>query len=192
MSWLSTIVMDNLHLLLSTLDGDSLLLLELMLSIGWGAVESVVDLVAQVFLGGLSADSLLLADLLHLWNVTSQLLHSLFSLSEALLDSSLEIGVDLFLELIGLYSFKWLSLINEGKSALLSGLLAVDCVGNGGSSLLLCSLQFLGNLFKGDVGSMSGFLGFLLKSLLDLWGCVGGGRFQVNVESNGVSGLFLL
>lgn len=138
--------MNNLHLLLSALDGNSLLLLKFLLSLEGCTVESVVDLLSQLLLGGGSADCLLLADLLHLGNVASQLLHSLFSLSESLLTCFLEMGVDLLLELVGLHSVKGLSLVNEGESAFLSHGLVVNGDGDGASSLLLGSLQFLSNL----------------------------------------------
>lgn len=138
--------MNNLHLLLSALDGNGLLLLEFLFSLEGCAVESVVDLLSQLLLGGGSADGLFLADLLHLGDVASQLLHSLFSLSESLLTCFLEMGVDLLLELVGLHSVEGLSLVDEGESAFLSHGLVVNGDGDGASSLLLGSLQFLSNL----------------------------------------------
>lgn len=138
--------MNNLHLLLSALDGNGLLFLEFLFSLEGCAVKSVVDLLSQLLLGGGSADGLFLADLLHLGDVASQLLHSLFSLSESLLTCFLEMGVDLLLELVGLHSVEGLSLVDEGESAFLSHGLVVNGDGDGASSLLLGSLQFLSNL----------------------------------------------
>lgn len=108
---------------------------------------------------------MLLADLLNFADVASQLLHSLFSLSDSLLTCLLQVGIDLLLELVGLNSVLRFSLIDLGISASLSESLVVDVGGNGVSALDLSSLQFLLDLFESK--GWCSLLGFLFKSLLD-------------------------